>query len=100
MAGQKQVESITKSYWRRFSFRISSQVCFGMNLSRIIENKYQIRNYGKTRVDYNNKELDIDEDDNEPKEDWKVKAEESDSEIYKGEISDGEDECRIRAGRN
>ena len=29
-------------------------------------NKYQIRNYGKTRVDYNNKESDINEDDNEP----------------------------------
>ena len=29
-------------------------------------NEYQIRNYGKTRVDYNNKESDINEDDNEP----------------------------------
>ncbi len=60
-------------------------------------NNYQIRNYGKTEIDYNNKESDIDGDDNEPKEDWKVKAEESDSEIDGGEMSDGDDECRIRA---
>jgi hypothetical protein len=34
-------------------------------------NEYQIRNYGETRVDYN----DINEDEDEPEEDWKVKAE-------------------------
>jgi hypothetical protein len=62
-------------------------------------NEYQIRNYGKTRVDYNNKESDINEDDDEPEEDWKVKAEESDSEINKGEMSDGDNERRIRAKR-
>ena len=60
-------------------------------------NEYQIRNYGKTRVDYNNKESDINEDDNEPEEDWKVEAEESDSEIDGGEMSDGDNERRIRA---
>ncbi len=56
-------------------------------------------NYGKTRVDYNNKEADIDEDSNDDEEDWKVEAEESDSDIDKGEISDGNGECRIRAKR-
>jgi hypothetical protein len=35
-------------------------------------NKYQIRNYGKTSVDYNNKETDIDEDSNDDEEDWKI----------------------------
>ncbi len=62
-------------------------------------NEYQIRKYGKTRVDYNNKESDINEDGNEPEEDWKVEAEESGSEIDEGEMSDSNDECRIRAKR-
>ncbi len=62
-------------------------------------NAYQIRNYGKTSVDYNNKETDIDEDSNDDEEDWKVKAEESDSEIDEGEMSDGDGERRIRAKR-
>ena len=30
-------------------------------------------------------------------EDWKVKAEELDSEIDEGEMSDGDGDCRIRA---
>jgi hypothetical protein len=60
-------------------------------------NEYQIRNYGKTRVDYNNNRSDIDDDDDEPEEDWKVEAEESDSEIDEGEMSDGDNERRIRA---
>jgi hypothetical protein len=59
----------------------------------------QIRNYGKTSVDYNNKESDINEDDDEPEEDWKVKAEESDSEIDNGEMGDGDNEHRIRTKR-
>ncbi len=62
-------------------------------------NKYQIRNYGKTRVDYNNKESDIDEDGNEPEEDRKVEAEEYESETDEGEMSDGNNEHRIRAKR-
>ncbi len=62
-------------------------------------NEYQIRNYGKTRVDYNNKESDINEDSNEDEEGWKVKAEESDSEIDEGEMSDGDKEPRIREKR-
>ena len=62
-------------------------------------NEYQIRNYGKTRVDYNNKESDIGEDSNDDEEDWKVEAEESDSEIDEGEMSDGGGERRIRAKR-
>ena len=62
-------------------------------------NKYQIRNYGKTRVYYKNKESDINEDGDEPEEDWKVNAEESDSEIDEGEMSDGNNERRIRAKR-
>ncbi len=41
-------------------------------------NEYQIKHYGKTRVDYNNTESDIDEDEDEPEENWKIKAEESD----------------------
>ena len=63
-------------------------------------NEYQIRNYGKTRFDYNNKESDIDEDDNEPEEDWKIKAEESDSDIVGVEMNDGDNEHRIRARNN
>ncbi len=58
-----------------------------------------MRNYGKTSVDYNNKEADIGEDSNDDEDDWKVKAEESDSDIDKGEMSDGNGEHRIRAKR-
>ena len=60
-------------------------------------NEYQIKHYGKTRVDYSNTESDIDEDKDEPEEDWKVKAEESDSDIDAGDMSDGDVERRIRA---
>ncbi len=42
---------------------------------------------------------DIDEDSNDDEEDWKVEAEESDSEIDKGEMSDGNGERRIKAKR-
>ena len=62
-------------------------------------NEYQIKHYGKTRVDYNNTESDIDEDEDEPEEDWKVKAEESVSGIDAVDMSDGEVEHRIRARR-
>ncbi len=62
-------------------------------------NEYQIRNYGKTSVDYNKKEADVDEDSDDDEEDWKVEAEESDSEIDEGEMSDGNRKCRIRAKR-
>ena len=62
-------------------------------------NKYQMRNYGETSVDYNNNEADIDKDSNDDEEDWKVKAEESDIEIDEGETSDGDREHRIRAKR-
>ncbi len=55
-----------------------------------------MRNYGKTSVDYDNKEADVGEDSNEDEEDWKVEAEESDSD-NKGEMSDGDGERRIRA---
>ena len=59
-------------------------------------NEYQIKHYGKTRVDYNNTESDIDEDEDECEEDWKIKAEESDSDIEEGDMSDGDVERRIR----
>jgi hypothetical protein len=62
-------------------------------------NKYQIRNYGKRSVDYNKKETDIDKDSDDDEEDWKVGAEESDSEIDEGEMSDRDEERRIRAKR-
>ncbi len=62
-------------------------------------NEYRIRNYGKTRVDSNNKESDIDEESDDDEEDWKVEAEECDSEIGEGEMSDGNRERRIRAAR-
>ncbi len=58
-----------------------------------------MRNYGKTSVDYNNKESDIDEDSDDNEEDWKVEAEESDSDIDVGEMSDDDGECRIRSKR-
>jgi hypothetical protein len=46
-------------------------------------NEYQMRNYGKTSVDYDNKEADIGEDsDNDD--------EESDSDSDEGEMSDGD----------
>ncbi len=60
-------------------------------------NEYQIRNYGKTSVDYKEKETDIDEDSDDDEEDWKVEAEESNSEIDEGEMSDGGGGRRIRA---
>jgi len=62
-------------------------------------NEYQMRNYVKTSVDYNNKESDIDEDSDDDEEDWKVEAEESDSDIDEGEMSDDDGERRIRAKR-
>ena len=62
-------------------------------------NDYQMRNYGKTGFDYNNKESDIDEDSDDDEEDWKVEAEESDSDIDEGEMSDDDGERRIRAKR-
>ncbi len=62
-------------------------------------NKYQIKHYGKTRVNFNNTESDIDEDEDEPEEDWKVKAEESDHDIDTCDMSDGDVEPRIRARR-
>ena len=36
---------------------------------------------------------------NEPEEDWKIEAEESDSDIDAGDMSDGDVERRIRARR-
>ena len=57
--------------------------------------EYQIKYYGKTRVDYNNIESDINEDEDEHEEDWKVKAEESDSDINAGDMSDGDVERMI-----
>ncbi len=62
-------------------------------------NEYQIKYYGKTRVNYNNTESDTNDDEDEPEEDWKVKAEESDSDISAGDMSDGDIERRIRARR-
>ncbi len=62
-------------------------------------NEYKTRNYGKTRVDYNNKESDIGEDSDDDEEAWKVKADKSDSEIDEGEMSDGNRERRIRSKR-
>ena len=61
-------------------------------------NEYQIKHYGRTRVDYNNTESDIDEDEDEdePEENWKVDADESESDIDTGDVSDEEDERRIR----
>jgi len=41
----------------------------------------------------------INEDEDEPEEDWKVEAEESDSGIDAGDMSDGDIERRIRARR-
>ena len=38
----------------------------------------------------------IDEDEHEPEEDWKVEAEESDSDIDASDMSDGDVERRIR----
>jgi len=51
-------------------------------------NKYQIKHYGRTRVSYDNTESDFDEDDNEPEENWKVEANESESDIAAGDVSD------------
>jgi len=55
-------------------------------------NEYQIKYYGKTRVNYNNTESDID-----GMKMWKVEAEESESDINAGDMSDGDVERRIRA---
>ena len=57
---------------------------------------YQIKHYGRTRVDYDNTESDIDEDNDEPEENWKVEADKSESEFDAGDISDEDDERRIR----
>ncbi len=56
-------------------------------------------NYGKKSVDYDNKEADIGDDSGEDEDGWKVEAEESDSDIDEGEMSDGNGERRIRAKR-
>ena len=62
-------------------------------------NEYQIKHYGKTGVGYNNTESYIDEDEDEYEEDWKIEAEESDSDIAAGGMSDGDVDRRIRARR-
>jgi hypothetical protein len=62
-------------------------------------NEYQIKHYGRTWVDYDNTESDIDEDEDEPEENWKVEADESESDIDAGDVSDEEDERRIRCRR-
>ncbi len=54
-------------------------------------NEYQIKHYGRTRVSYDNTESDF-----EPEENWKVEADESESDIDAGDVSDEDDECRIR----
>ena len=41
----------------------------------------------------------IDDNEDEPEEDWKIEAEESDSDIDAGDMSDGDVERRIRARR-
>ncbi len=50
----------------------------------------------RTRVSYDNTESDFNEDDNEPEENWKVEANESESDIDAGDVSDEDDERRIR----
>ncbi len=60
-------------------------------------NEYQIKHHGRTRADYDN--TDIDEDEDEPEENWKVEADESESDIDAGDVSDKEDEHRIRCRR-
>jgi hypothetical protein len=62
-------------------------------------NEYQVKHHGRTRVDYDNTESDIDEDEDEPEENWKVEADESESDIDAGDVSDEEDERRIRCRR-
>ncbi len=62
-------------------------------------NEYQIKHYGRTRVNYDNTESDINEDEDEPEENWKVEADESESDIDAGDVSDEEDERRIRCRR-
>jgi len=62
-------------------------------------NEYQMRNYGKTSVDYDNNEAEVGEDSDEDEDNWKVEAEESESDIDEGEMSDGDGERRIRAKR-
>jgi hypothetical protein len=62
-------------------------------------NKHQVKHYGKTRGDYSNTKSDINENEDEPEEDWKVEAEESDSDIDTGDMSDGEIERKIWARR-
>ena len=68
-----------------------------MSLSRVIGTNTRSGIMVKQELDYNNKESDINEDSDNDEEDWKVEAEESDSEIDEGEMSDGSGECRIRA---
>ena len=63
-------------------------------------NEYQIKHYGRTRVDYDNTESDIDEEDGEPEEKGKVEADKSESDIDPGDVSDEDNEHRIRARRN
>ncbi len=62
-------------------------------------NEYQMRNYGKTSVDYNNTEAEVGEDSDKDEDNWKVEAEQSDSDIDEGGMSDGDGERRIRANR-
>jgi len=59
-------------------------------------NEYQIKHYGRTRVSYDNTDSDFDEDYNEPEENWKVEADESESDFDAGDVSDEGDGRRIR----
>ncbi len=59
-------------------------------------NEYQNKHYSRTRVSYDNTESHFDEDDDEPEENWKVEADESESDIDAGDVSDEGDGRRIR----
>ena len=65
MAGQKKV---CRKYYQELlkTFQDLKSSVFWDESLQGYWNEYQIRNYGKTRVDYNNNESDINEDDNEP----------------------------------
>ena len=60
-------------------------------------NEYQIKFYGIQSKNQINTESDLDDNEDEPEENWKVEVEESDNEIDAGGMSEGEDERRKRS---
>jgi hypothetical protein len=91
--GRAYYQELLKTFWD-----LKSSVFWEKSLQGYW-NAYQIKNYRKSRINCNNTESESDKDTDETEDNWKVEAEETDSEIDAGDMSDKEVEHRMRARR-